>query len=278
MIKFLVDSAADYPSDELYQKGIALCPMSISIGEESYIEGQNLARDQFYELLETSEAFPKTSQPSPQAFAEIFEEVKKTGDELICVLISSSLSGTYQSAMIAKDIVEYENIHIIDSHTATCCIKVLADYGLQLRDEGKNAQEIVMAMEELKHKIKVVAMVDTLEYLSRGGRLSKTAATVGEIAKIKPVITLSNDGNIEVIGKCIGKIKAMNFILKHLKKSVIDTDFPIYSIYTHGIENAEKFEGKLIEQNYRLKNRLQIGATIGTHVGGGAFGLIYVEK
>lgn len=278
MIKFLVDSAADYPSDELYQKGIALCPMSISIGEESYIEGQNLARDQFYELLETSEAFPKTSQPSPQAFAEIFEEVKKTGDELICVLISSSLSGTYQSATIAKDIVEYENIHIIDSHTATCCIKVLADYGLQLRDEGKNAQEIVTAMEELKHKIKVVAMVDTLEYLSRGGRLSKTAATVGEIAKIKPVITLSDEGNIEVIGKCIGKIKAMNFILKHLKKSVIDTDFPIYSIYTHGIENAEKFEGKLIEQNYRLKNRLQIGATIGTHVGGGAFGLIYVEK
>ena len=180
--------------------------------------------------------------------------------------------------MIAKDIVEYENIHIIDSHTATCCIKVLADYGLKLRDEGKNAQEIVTAMEELKHKIKVVAMVDTLEYLCRGGRLSKTAATVGEIAKIKPVITLSDEGNIEVIGKCIGKIKAMNFILKHLQKTVIDTDFPIYSIYTHGIKNAEKFEGKLVEQNYRLKNRLQIGATIGTHVGGGAFGLIYVEK
>lgn len=278
MIKFLVDSAADYPSDELSQKGIALCPMSISIGEESYIEGQNLQRDEFYELLETSEAFPKTSQPSPQAFAEIFEEVKKTGDELICVLISSSLSGTYQSATIAKDIVEYENIHIIDSHTATCCIKVLVDYGLKLRDEGKNAQEIVTAMEELKHKIKVVAMVDTLEYLCRGGRLSKTAATVGEIAKIKPVITLSDEGNIEVIGKCIGKIKAMNFILKHLQKTVIDTDFPIYSIYTHGIKNAEKFEGKLVEQNYRLKNRLQIGATIGTHVGGGAFGLIYVEK
>ena len=252
--------------------------MSISIGEESYIEGQNLQRDEFYELLETSEAFPKTSQPSPQAFAEIFEEVKKTGDELICVLISSSLSGTYQSATIAKDIVEYENIHIIDSHTATCCIKVLVDYGLKLRDEGKNAQEIVTAMEELKHKIKVVAMVDTLEYLCRGGRLSKTAATVGEIAKIKPVITLSDEGNIEVIGKCIGKIKAMNFILKHLQKTVIDTDFPIYSIYTHCIKNAEKFEGKLVEQNYRLKNRLQIGATIGTHVGGGAFGLIYVEK
>ena len=135
MIKFLVDSAADYPSDELSQKGIALCPMSISIGEESYIEGQNLQRDQFYELLETSEAFPKTSQPSPQAFAEIFEEVKKTGDELICVLISSSLSGTYQSAMIAKDIVEYENTYYVcntagsGSAFRTCCKSSYIDTG-----------------------------------------------------------------------------------------------------------------------------------------------------
>ena len=278
MIKLLVDSAADYPVEELKAKGIALCPMTVNFGQDSYIEGQNLDRDTFYQLLTEGTHFPKTSQPSPQAFLEIFERVKADGDEMICVLISSVLSGTVQSAKIAKEMVDYDGIYIVDSHSATCCIKVLVDNALQLVEEGLSAKKIVERLEALRSRIKVIAMVDTLEYLAKGGRLSKAAAAVGELAKIKPVITLADDGSIEVIGKCLGKIKAMNFMLKRLEKVEMDAQFPVYTVYTYGVDNLEKFESKFALQGIHSEASLQIGATIGTHVGPGVFGVIYVEK
>lgn len=278
MIKLLVDSAADYPFEELKTKGIELCPMSITIGEESYIEGVNLERDQFYEVLVEGRYIPKTSQPAPQKFVEIFERIKADGDELICVLLASTLSGTYQSACIAKEMVEYDGIYLVDSQLATCCIKVVVDEALKWCDQGLSAQAIVERIEALKHRVKVLAMVDTLEYLARGGRLSKTAAAVGEIAKIKPVVTLAEDGNIEVVGKCLGKIKAMNFILKQLEKMDIDSSLPMYAAYSYGTADLEKFEGKLLENHYQLKNRVQVGSTIGTHTGPGVFGVIFVTK
>jgi len=278
MIRILVDSSSDYPLEELAQKHIEEVPITISIGEDNYIEGVNLERNDFYQLLEKSTVFPKTSQPSPQTFLDIFEDVKAKGDEIICILLSSKLSGTYQSAMLAKEMADYDQIYLIDSLSATCNIKVMADYACQLVQEGKSAQKIVEAVEELKPRVKVIAMLDTLEYLYRGGRLSKTTAAIGEFANVKPVITLTEDGEIGILGKCLGKTKAMNFMMKHIEKLAIDERFPIYSIYTYGLENTEKFENKLINAHYQPNNRLQIGPTIGAHIGQGAFGLIYVIK
>lgn len=278
MIRIVVDSSADYTLAQIAEKGLELVPMNITFGEDVYVEGKDLSREQFYELLEKSPVFPKTSQPTPQTFLSVFGDAKQHGDEVICILLASSLSGTYQSATLAKEMVDYEKIYIIDSCTAAPCIQVLADYALTLRKENKPAIDIVNAVEAVKTRVKVVAMIDTLEYLYRGGRLSKATATIGEIAKVKPVITLAKDGTIEIMGKCLGRIKAMNYILKHLEKQTLDPAFPMISVYSYGLKNCEKFEEKLHEKQMNFAYRAQLGPTIGTHVGGEVFGLVYVVK
>ena len=178
MIRILVDTSSDYTVEEIKANGMELAPLHITIGEKDYRDGYDLSKDRFYELLTSSEEFPKTSQPTPQDFVDVFEDVQEKGDELICILLSSKLSGTFQSATLAKSIVDYDNIHLVDSLGATHMIRIMADYALDLVKEGKSAIEIVAALEEMKSKIKVLAVVDTLEYLCKGGRVSKTAAGI----------------------------------------------------------------------------------------------------
>jgi DegV family protein with EDD domain len=278
MIRILVDSSTDFTMEEIKSKNLYHVPLTISLNGQDYLSGENLTSNQFYELLTSGEDFPKTSQPSPQAFAEIFEEAKNTGEEIICVLLSSSLSGTCQSAHLAKDMVDYDGIYIVDSLTATIMTRVIVDYGLQLIEQGKSSNEIVTALENMKSKVKVAAGIDTLEYLYRGGRLNKAAATIGELANLKPVITVTEEGTVSILGKCIGKNKALQFILKTLASKEIDTNFPLYTVYAYGSENTEKLEEKLKAEGYNISARLQLGSTIGSHVGPGAFGIIYVEK
>lgn len=278
MIRILVDSSTDFTMEEISNKNLYHVPLTISLNGQDYLSGEDLTSDQFYELLTAGEDFPKTSQPSPQAFAEIFEKAKTDGDEIICVLLSSALSGTCQSATLAKDMVDYDGIYIVDSLTATIMTRVLVDYGLQLIEEGKSAPEIVDTLESMKSKVKVAAGLDTLEYLYRGGRLNKAAATIGELANLKPVITVTEEGTVNVIGKCIGKNKALQFILKTLSGKNLNPDFPLYTVYAYGFENTEKLEQKLVAEGYTINARLQLGSTIGAHVGPGAFGIIYVEN
>lgn len=276
MIRILVDSSSDYLLEELNEKGIELIPISITIGEKDYVDGVNLDRNSFYKILEETGDFPKTSQPSPQAFLDIFRDARDKGDDLIYIALSSELSGTLQSAQLAKNMVDYDRIYIIDSLTATYNIKVMADHALKLRDEGKTAVQIIETLEGLKSKVKVIAALDTLEYLSRGGRISKTVAAIGNAANIKPIITVSEEGTIAEIGKCMGRLKAISFVMKHLEAFTISKNFPVYVIYSYGKENSDKFYEKLIQEGYEIADYLQIGPTIGTHIGPEAFGIIFV--
>lgn len=278
MIRLLVDSSSDYTMDEVQSKNLYYVPISVTLEDKNYRDGIDLKPDDFYELLASSKDFPKTSQPSPQAFADIFSEVKKQGDEVICILLSSALSGTCQSAHLAKEMTGYEGIYIIDSLTATLMIKVLGDYALQLIEQGFSAAEIVEQIEAVKSKVNVVAALDTLEYLSRGGRLNRTAAAIGELANLKPIIQISQEGTVSVIGKCLGRNKAMLFLMKTLSAKKLRSDFPLYSVYTYGTENCEKLEEKLAAEGYQCTARCQVGSTIGAHIGPGAFGIIYVEE
>ena len=277
MIRFLVDTSSDYTVDEIKEKGMELVPLHITLGEADYRDGYDLTKDRFYELLISNEEFPKTSQPTPQDFVDIFEDAQEKGDELICILLSSKLSGTFQSATLAKSIVEYDNIHLVDSMGATHMIRIMADYGQELANAGKNAEEIVAELNAMKSRIKVLAVVDTLEYLCKGGRVSKTTAAIGEMAKVKPMITVAN-GEVAVIGKSLGKNKAISNLLKVFGECGIDERFPIYSVSTLGTENCDAFEARFTAEGHQIKERLQIGATIGTHVGPGAFGIIFVQK
>lgn len=278
MIRILVDTSADYTVEEIKEKGLELVPIHVTFGEKSYRDTIDLNKEEFYQLLLANEDFPKTSQPSPQDFVDVFEDVKEKGDELICILLSSALSGTCQSANLAKGIVEYDKIHIVDSLTATHMIRVIADHAKKLAEEGVSAEKIVEELEALKSRVKVIAAVDTLEYLYKGGRLSKTTAVIGEMARIKPLITVSEDGKVVVAGKCLGKNKAITTMLKMLDEKNLDKNFPTYSVYTYGLENTETFEARLKEKGYEMGERKQIGATIGTHIGPGVFGIVFVEN
>lgn len=273
----MVDSASDYTVEEIRQKGLKLVPISITIGEKSYRDGFDLGRDEFYELLTASREFPKTSQPSPQAFLDVFQDARDQGDELIYIALSSTLSGTYQSAVLARKMVEYDKIYLIDSLSATYTIKVMADHALALRDGGRSAGEIVDTLERLKSRVKVVAALDTLEFLARGGRISRATALIGAMANVKPLITITAAGAVEMLGKCIGKNKAISSVISRMKAENPDPSFPLYSIYSYGTENSEAFEEKLEKEGVRPAARLQIGSTIGAHIGPGAFGVIFVS-
>lgn len=275
MIKIIVDSSADCN----LQDGIvdAIVPISVNIDGTEYKSGIDLTSDKFYELLQNAKEFPRTAQPSPQCFIDLFEQAQENGDQLIYLCLSSHFSGTYQGALIAKDMVDYDDIYVIDSIGVTHMITILANYARKLINEGLTAGEIVDKCEELKGKIKIYAGVDTLEYLYKGGRLSRASAAVGSIAGIKPIIAVQ-DGKVEVVAKAIGNLRAMNTLLEKLKSHTLNPDFPLYAMYTSGTENCETLEQKLADGGYDVAGRLQIGSTIGAHVGPGVYAVLFVEQ
>ena len=276
MIRILVDSASDVPY--INSENIYVVPLSVTINDQTYLDGAQLGHDEFYEMLTTTEAFPKSSQPSPSAFAEVFQQAKEKGEELICILLSSGVSGTYQSACLAKNLVEYDKIHIIDSLTGSYGVYLLVQQAQKMIERGCSAQEIVAEIEALKERVMVYLSVDTLEYLYRGGRLSKTSALIGSVAKIKPVIYVTGEGTIGVFNKQIGISRAINALVDVAKNNPADTDHAFYTICTAGTHNIEMLEERLAESSIEVTQRIQMGPVVGTHAGPEAFGIIYIRK
>lgn len=277
MIRLIVDSSADFTPEEIKEKNLHLAPLSVTIQDQNYLDGVTLFQEHFYQLLTTNEAFPKTSQPSPQQFLALFEEAKANNETVIAILLSSKLSGTYQSAHIAKELLEYDSIYLIDTLSATAGIRILVEEAIALMSQGKQAIEIVEELEDLKGRIKVMAVLDTLEYLSKGGRLSKTAASIGDMVSLKPVVGLV-DGGITVLAKRPGATRALVHFTKMVESYTIDTTYPIYSLYTYGTDNCAKFEEKLARNLNQPLHRLRLGPTLGSHIGPEAYGICFVEK
>lgn len=276
MIRILVDSSADFTAEDLKKYGVTLVPISVSLGGQDYLDGINLTKDEFYKILTAGSDFPKTAQPSPNDFLEIFEDAKQSHDDVIYLALSSALSGTYQSATIAKEMAEYDRIYLIDTKSATAAIFLAAKYATQLAESGKAADEIAEILTTLCPRIKIAAGIDTLEFLHRGGRLSRASAAVGQLANIKPLITVSAAGTVELRGKALGSARGLQTLFSRFKCEEIDPEFPIYSVYTLGTENCEKLERLLTDDGYTVAERRQVGPSIGAHIGPGAYGIIYV--
>lgn len=280
MIRIITDSAADYEPNELIKKNITCVSMKIAFGSTEYQENISLSKDQFYDMLIDGEEFPKTSQPSPFDFENVLQDFKDAGDECIIITISSALSGTYQNATLTSKMLEYDSCYVIDSLNATGGQRMLADIAVNLRDEGKTACEIVNIIETLKHKITLKACIDTLEYLYKGGRLSKTAYTVGSFVNLKPVIEINNEGKVEVCSKTLSIKKGLKAICNSIENNKPDSDYPIYIVYSHNKKYADVLVQNLRNLGFEIKdeNIFNIGATIGAHVGPNACGYIYVSK
>lgn len=278
-VRIIVDSTADYSMAEIEKRQITCIPMTIAFGEEQYADGVELSKEEFFEKLIGEDVFPKTSQPSPAVFAEQFEEAKKAGDSVVAILISGALSGTIQSAVLAKDMAEYDDIFIIDSKSATLGIRMLADKAVRMRDQGAGAAEIAAELEALKSRIRIYAGLDTLEYLYKGGRLSKAEAALGKLAGIKPIIAVNEAGEVVMHGKQRGVKQVCRQLAKILEEEAPDLNYPVYFLYAYDKKNCITFIQSLQKKGMEfgeVKTR-GIGPTIGTHIGPGAFGIVYIR-
>ncbi|MCI9403640.1 MAG: DegV family protein [Oscillospiraceae bacterium] len=278
-IRIVVDSSADFDRTEAKRLNIDIVPMSIQFGDQSFLDGISLSKADFYKQLSEGSANPYTAQPAPSDFLPYLQAAKEAGDEVLIITISSVLSGTYQSAVISKTMCDYSPIYIIDSLTATAGIQILAEEACRLRDLRYSAAQITQELENLKPHIRIFAIVDTLEYLRRGGRLSNFQAGLGTVTKLKPVLTV-REGSVVVVGKSFGQTAAMKQMLKFLDSHPISDNYPAIALTSDDPtrENA-LIHGLNVQSGLpKILRHCSIGPTIGAHIGPGAVGIAYVEE
>lgn len=279
MVQIITDSAADFEPYELEKMNVRCVPFSVTFGNEEYKENINLTKQQFYTLLKEKNDFPNTSQPSPHSFESILKNMKNSGCEAVVISLSSALSGAYQSAVLAKNQLEYDECYIIDSLTASGGERILVEQAVKLRDAGKSASEIACFLETLRSRISLYACIDSVDYLYKGGRISRAACTIASVAHIKPIIHVLRDGSIDMAAKSLGIKRTMDFIKKILGKYPPDKDFPFYVLYT-GNKKCGKILAEYFEKtDYEIPdaNIIDVGAAIGSHIGPNAFGIAYVR-
>ena len=276
--RIIVDSTTDLMPEV---KGrVSVVPLTVHFGDEEYIDGVTIDHKSFYEKLVETDVHPTTSQATPAAFMTEYEKVRAAGDSAVVITLSAKLSGTYQSAVIAA--ADFENIYVVDSTSATIGAAVLTELALRYLDEGLEAKEIASRLEEEKKRILIVALLDTLEYLKRGGRISKTVAFAGAVLNIKPVIAVS-DGEILVLGKARGSKMGNNLLEQEIEKAGgVDFSAPVLLGYT-GL--SDLLLRKYIEDSRRLWEEgldevrfTTIGSVIGTHAGPGAIAVAFFKK
>jgi len=276
--RIIVDSTADIMPE--IRERVHVVPLTVRFGEEEFIDGVTIEHKTFYEKLVESDVLPTTSQATPDSFFKEFDKVKEAGESAVVITLSSGFSGTYQSAMIAA--AEYENIYVVDSTSVAMGSGILVELACRLLNEGKSAEEIAAILEEEKQKIVVVALVDTLEYLKKGGRVSKSVAFAGTVLNIKPVLSVVN-GEINMLGKARGSKMGNNLLMQEIEKAGgVDFSKPVLLGYS-GLSDAlllkyiedskHIWEGNLDEVRYTI-----LGSVIGTHAGPGAVVVAFFKK
>lgn len=278
-LRIITDSTSDLSQKEAETKKITVVPLHNMFGTQEYLDGVTISKEEFYEKLAKAEDLPTTSQPSPDEFLTHFEACKEAGDSVIVITISSKLSGTHQSAVIAKDMCEYEHIYIIDSMTATLGLYCLVDYAYNLGKQGLSTERIVKEIEDTKHKVRVYAFVDTLKYLKKGGRLSATAAFAGTLLNIKPIVEVK-DGIVDVAGKSRGLNGAFKKVVELVEEAGgIDLTRPSCIGYTGHPSVMENFASYVKECYPTIQfPTVPIGSTIGVHAGPGACAIAFFMK
>lgn len=276
-VKLLIDSASDITKEEAKELGMYFISEIITFGTRDYLDGDELLASEFYDMLETLD-HPKTSQIVPARFKNEFKKLTEDGSELVVITMSSKLSGTYLSAMSAKQ--SFDNVYVVDSLNASLGERLLCLRAKQLIDQGLSAKDVYERLEIEKYRVNYLAVINTLEYLKRGGRVSAAAAFAGELLSIKPVISVI-DGSVVIIGKPVGIKKACKFVNNQITKlGGINVNMPYGVIYSGNEDSIlQKFlkeYDEIFSQGGELKKYV-LGSTIGSHVGPGAFGVAFFD-
>lgn len=240
-LHIITDSTCDLSPEETGRMNIDVLPLKLIFDGEEYADGTGMGRREFYDRLREAKTLPTTSQVNPEAFLALFERYRKQGDEVVVLTLSSEISGTYQSAVIARQMAGEEGIFLIDSHSATFGMALLLTEMVRLRDQGATAQEIASAAEELKGRVKFYAMVDTLKYLKMGGRLPAATAVIGGLLGVKPIVSLV-DGKLEAVAKTRGSAAAFQWMLDQYRACPADPHYPIAVAHADSPEGLAQFK------------------------------------
>ena len=280
-IKILVDSASDIDAAEAEFLGIEMIPMEINFGDEQFMDGVNLSHQEFFEKLIETDVIPTTSQINKYRFAEVFTKLTANGDQVLCITMSAKLSGTYHCAVAAAK--DFPNqVMVVDSENVTIGERILVDYARQLIEKNLSLDDIVKELNTKKQRIQLVALLDTLKYLRKGGRISAVTALAGGLLNIKPVVAIIN-GEVKIAGKAVGSKNGNNLLVQLInKKGGVDFTLPYATAYS-GLSdsNLRKYiadSATLWQEHTDSLPVHAIGSTIGTHAGPGAIGVAFFSR
>ena len=270
MLKIITDSSSEISQEEARALGVEVVPLTVVFGGNAYLDGVDLSREEFYKRLLAGE-FPHTSQPSEAQFSEAFARTQ--GEETLVILISSRLSGTANVARLSKEAGNFSRVRIYDSLCTTAMLRILVETAAKNRE--KSADEVIAILDGLRPRIKLYACLNTLEYLRKGGRMKKSAAAVGELLGIKPIVTVSAEGTVEPAGRAHGQKKALLSVAQTFLRAEADPDYPVYFLRTDNEAPPREIMRAVHRENSPL---FSICCAVGTHIGPDAAGIVFVEK
>lgn len=278
MIRIITDSSCDFDLEQAAQLHVDVLPIHIYFDETEYLDRQTLSVTEFYNKLETVEKLPTTAQVTPFQFSRIFQPYVEAGDEIVGIFLSSKLSGTFQSAQAAKQMMNADNIYLVDSLNAALGQHLLVQIAVRLRDEGLSAKEIAEQVAALTKKVHLVACVSTMKYLVMGGRVSPALGKIGGLLGITPIIEVV-EGCVESAGKVRGHKAAHRWMQQYLEKSPADANYPV--VFSHSV-NTQGRDDMVAALNASFQNNdylyCDLGCTVGTHIGPGAIGFAYIAE
>jgi DegV family protein with EDD domain len=275
-IKIITDSSADLPKEVFQKLNIDVLPLLINFGEESHLDGVDINIEELFEKIETSDVFPNTAQVTPPRFAEAYEKYLKEGYKIISIHLSSCMSGTYQSACLAKQMLESDDIYVVDSQNVTSGLGLLAYRAAILRDRGLSAEEIVADLEESKEFISSSLCFESLDNLVRGGRITKTVSVVTGVLGIKLILEVK-DGLMAVKDKVRGSKKAVKRIIKDIEHYGLKEDMPIVLLNVNNEDVYKPIKEYLDEHNLNYIDAV-VGCTVGIHSGNNATGVFFMSN
>ncbi|MDR1961719.1 MAG: DegV family protein [Gracilibacteraceae bacterium] len=277
-VKIVSDSTCDIEKSWIDEHGLIIVPLKVMFGTEEYSDGVTLSKEQFYEKLSSGKVLPTTSQVTPGEFTSLFSGILAEGSDIVFLSLSNFISGTYQSAVSAKNSLSDERIHLFDTFSANCGHALMVRIAVQLRDEGLTAEEILSRLESIRPKLRFYICLDTLHYLKLGGRLPASSAFIGELLNIKPILTLE-EGKVAIVEKKRSLPKTFDWLAAKIKSTGIDRNFPVCLGHSNSPQALDSMVRQLESKGITLHDTLTgiIGAVIATHAGPGAVSIAYIE-
>lgn len=278
MIRIITDSTSDITMDQAAKLNIEVMPLTVSFGEKSYRSGIDITNEEFYKKIVSCSELPKTAQVNPYEFEEKYKGFLDAGDEIISIHLSKGLSGTYQSAQIAKDTLNSDKITVIDSLNVASALGLLVIIAAQMRDQGASVKEITEAINSYIPRLRLYIVLDTLDYLKKGGRISPTVAFIGGVLNLHPIVTMSN-GKVEIADKAKGKKSAIKWLRDKMQALAQEDELPMLVGHADAVSRGIALKEALEEDGVKnIIDNVCMGSVVGSYSGPDAIGIYYISK